>query len=185
MKKHPFLVILVLASLFLVLLALACLLDAPLRQRREARYLDEITLSAKEFDIPVPIVLAVIRTESDFRPNARSRAGALGLMQLMPETFAFLRDECLGEVLEDNAVLSPAVNIRYGTYYLSYLYQKFGDWRLTLAAYNAGERRVSEWLDDPALSPDGRLEHIPFPETAAYVEKVLLAYQKYNQKYKE
>ena len=88
-------------------------------------------------------------------------------------------------MLEDNAVLSPAVNIRYGTYYLSYLYQKFGDWRLTLAAYNAGERRVSEWLDDPALSPDGRLEHIPFPETAAYVEKVLLAYQKYNQKYKE
>lgn len=152
---------------------------------REQKFFELASLSAKAFDVPLPMVLAVIRTESDFRANAVSSAGAMGLMQLMPETFSYLRDEKLEESLDDSAILDPAVNIRYGTYYLAYLYERFGNWRTALAAYNAGESRVAEWLEDPLLSADGVLQSIPFPETASYVESVFRACEEYSHKYKE
>ena len=176
-------------AIFLSLLLIACFLlygiSDRLREIREQRYLELAALSAKTFDVPLPMVLAVIRTESDFRPNAVSSAGAMGLMQLMPDTFSYLRDEKFEESLSDSAILEPAHNIRYGTYYLSYLYERFGDWKVALAAYNARESRVADWLDDPTLSPDGVLLTIPFPETASYVESVLDAFEYYSQKYNE
>ena len=156
-----------------------------LRGVREQRCLEPATLSAKEFEVPLAMVMAVMRTESDFRPNAVSAAGAKGLMQLMPETFAYLRDEQFEEKLSDRAVFDPETNIRYGTYYLAYLHERFDDWKTALAAYNAGESRVSDWLDDPEISPNGILISIPFPETAQYVKSVLAAYEDYAQKYKE
>ena len=172
-------------ALLLIFLFLAKCTEEALRDARERRYIECALRSAEEFGVPLAMVLAVIRTESDFLPDAVSTAGAMGLMQLMPETFAFLRDEKLGEDLPDSAIFDPEINIRYGTYYLSYLYERFGSWSPTLAAYNAGESRVSEWLTDPDCSQNGTLTDIPFPETEAYVEKVLKAYQEYSQKYKE
>lgn len=138
-------------------------------------------LAANDFGVPLPMILAVIRTESDFDPYAISRVGACGLMQLMPETFRYLRDDVFGDSLTDRDIFLPAVNIRYGTYYLSYLYRRFGDWYTALAAYNAGEGRVSNWLTDVTLSPNGRLRSIPFPETAAYVQNTLKAYKTYSK----
>ena len=129
------------------------------------------------------MVLAVIRTESDFDADALSSAGAVGLMQLMPDTFCFIRDEKLKESIADNTIFDPDTNIRYGTYYLSYLFEQFHSWFLALAAYNAGEGRVEEWLLDPELTKDGQLQIIPFPETAAYVERTLDAYHYYSRKY--
>ncbi|MBR6727039.1 MAG: lytic transglycosylase domain-containing protein [Clostridia bacterium] len=148
------------------------------RERRELRYLEPARQNAVAFDVPLAMVLAVMRTESDFRPDAVSRAGACGLMQLMPETFAFLQKEKFNEALPDNAIFDPAVNIRYGTYYLSYLYTRFDSWQIALAAYNAGEGRVAEWLKE-----DAALSHIPFPETAHYVESTLKAFAAYRDKY--
>ena len=104
-------------------------------------------------------------------------------MQLMPETFDFLQKEIFHEDLSDSTIFDPTVNIRYGTFYLSYLFQKFGNWRTALAAYNAGEGRVGNWLKDEQLAPSGMLLHIPFPETAHYVNNVLSAYEAYGQKY--
>ena len=172
-------------SLLLITVFLLHGITALLRNMREQRYLELATQSAAAFDVPLPMVLAVIRTESDFRPNAVSSAGAMGLMQLMPETFAYLRDEQFEEKLSDRAVFDPETNIRYGTYYLAYLHERFDDWKTALAAYNAGESRVSDWLDDPEISPNGILISIPFPETAQYVKSVLAAYEDYAQKYKE
>ena len=124
------------------------------------------------------MILAVIRTESNFRPNAVSDAGAKGLMQLMPQTFLWLCEE-LQEPHSMEKITDPETNVRFGTYYLSYLYEKFGSWRVALAAYNAGEGRVGEWLADPALTADGTLRRIPYPETAAYVKKTLEYYTDY------
>ena len=139
-----------------------------------------VTASAAEFDVPVAMILAVIRSESDFHHDATSPVGAKGLMQLMPQTFSWLCDE-LQEPLGAEKITDPETNVRFGTYYLSYLLKKFGSWRVALAAYNAGEGRVSEWLNDPSLALGGTLRRIPYPETAAYVEKTLRYYTDYLQ----
>lgn len=172
-------------SLLLIMIFLLHGFTGLLRNMREQRYLELAKHAAREFDVPLAMILAVIRTESDFRPHAVSSAGAMGLMQLMPETFAYLRDERFEETLSDRAVFDPETNIRYGTYYLSYLCERFDDWKTVLAAYNAGESRVSDWLSDPEISPGGILTSIPFPETEQYVKRVLAAHEDYAQKYKE
>lgn len=176
---------LILLSVLLTVAVLLTLFSAVLRSARERRYIKLAARFADQFEIPLALVLAVIRTESDFHPDAVSAAGAKGLMQLMPETFAYLRDERFGESLADSDIFDPEVNIRYGCYYLAYLFDRFDDWRTALAAYNAGESRVAEWLEDPEISPDGHLKHIPFEETAAYIKKVTRAFDEYTKKYKE
>lgn len=167
--------------LFLCLTISLFILLSPMlvRERRERALLLTVAKAAAEFEIPGAMVLAVIRTESNFDANAISPAGAVGLMQLLPETFEWLYTEKLGEPLHPGDISAPAVNIRYGTYYLSYLYAAFGDWPLVLAAYNAGEGRVRDWLEDQ----DGVLYDIPFPETKAYVEQTMRAYRHYTEKY--
>ena len=176
-------VLLVFLSLALLALFLAQSTANVRREKRENMYVHASLSAAAEFKVPFPLVLAVIRSESDFRPNAVSEAGACGLMQLMPETFSFLQKSAFDEQLPSNAIFDPAVNIRYGTYYLSYLFEKFGNWFTALAAYNAGEGRVGEWLTDTELAPDGRLRNIPFPETAEYVQSTLEHYGAYREKY--
>jgi soluble lytic murein transglycosylase len=173
---------LVLLSALILCLYLAERADHIGRRQRLQRIFDAAVTAAAEFSVPLPLILAVIEVESDFRPEVISAAGAHGLMQLTPETFAFLRDERLHEQLPDEAILAPATNIRYGACYLSYLQEKFQDRSTALAAYNAGERRVSEWLKDPALSASGvTLDRIPFPETENYVKKVLVAFEFYDK----
>lgn len=176
-------VLLVFLSLALLALFLAQSAVHLRREKREDLYVQTAKLAATEFNVPFPLVLAVIRTESDFRPNAVSEAGACGLMQLLPETFSFLKEDVLEEELSDSAIFDPAVNIRYGTFYLSYLFEKFGNWFTALAAYNAGEGRVSDWLKDKELAPNGHLTSIPFSETAQYVQITLEHYGAYREKY--
>ena len=167
-----------------LLLALLTLTQCTLaREHRERAVLLYVYSASVEFSVPTSMILAVIRTESDFRPDALSAAGARGLMQLLPETFLWLREEKLCEALADDAITDPEVNIRYGTYYLAYLYARFGSWHTALAAYNAGEGRVSQWLESPDISRDGVLVSIPFPETAFYVKKVLAVKTIYEKLY--
>lgn len=154
-----------------------------LRERRERAVYGTVLSCAAAFDVSPAMILAVIRIESDFKPNAVSPVGAAGLMQLLPDTFRYLREEHLAEQLPDEAIFEREVNVRYGTYYLSYLFERFGSWPLALAAYNAGEGRVRSWLRDPALFDGERLIEIPYPETANYVEATLAAYREYLEKY--
>ena len=178
-QKHKWLLL----PLCLCILFLAFAHITLVRERRERTYLPMVSAACTEFSVPVAMVMAVIRTESNFRPDAVSSAGAMGLMQLLPETFSYLCMQKLGEPERADEICNPQTNIRYGTYYLSYLYARFGSWRVALAAYNAGEGRVSEWLADSTLSQNNELLRIPFPETAAYVEKTWDAYETYLIKY--
>ena len=182
-KKHlPRFFLLVLTALLLLSL-LGGAVNRICRAARRAVILDYALSAADEFAVPPGLVLAVAEVESDFKPDARSPVGAMGLMQLMPDTFRYLSDDKLFEHLPDAAITDKRVNLRYGACYLAYLYNRFGDWRVTLAAYNAGEGRVSLWLDDPRYGDGTRLLKIPFPETESYLTKVLDAYRRYNQKY--
>ncbi len=126
--------------------------------------------------IPAELVLAVMREESAFDPIAVSRAGALGLMQLMPATARWIarergwRDEHCGELRD------PACNVAMGSRYLSYLLDRFdGSLVAALASYNGGEGRMSRWWKqfDPAGDPMAAMELIGPRETRGYVAKVL------------
>lgn len=149
-------------------------------------YSEYVSVYAEKYGVPEELVYAVIRTESDFDSGAVSGAGAVGLMQLMPETFRWLTDEILFDHLESGMLYDPETNIRYGTYYLSALYDRYGDWELALAAYNGGLGNVDKWLaDDRYADGEGGLKKIPFKETKKFVTRVTAAREKYEKLYAE
>jgi soluble lytic murein transglycosylase len=143
-----------------------------------------VSLYAAQYGVPEHMIYAVIRTESAFDTGARSSAGAVGLMQLMPDTFQWLTNEILFEHLESGMLYDPETNIRYGTYMLSRLYARYGDWTVALAAYNAGTGIVDEWLADASYADgNGGLKKIPYRETRQYVAKVTKAVETYDRLY--
>ena len=148
-------------------------------------YRDIVEKYADEYNIPPYIVFAVIETESDFKAGATSSAGARGLMQMMPSTFEWLTSsDHLGENLSADELYEPEVSIRYGVYYLRYLFEKFYNWDTVFAAYNGGEGNVAKWLNDPDCSDGkGNLTYIPFEETRKYVKKVNKAMDYYKNTY--
>ena len=147
-------------------------------------YTDLVNKAAKEYNLQPALIYGVIHTESRFNPDAGSSVGAVGLMQIMPETFDWLqekRGEAGKYTTED--LYTPSVNIDYGSYLLRYFLDYYGNEKCAVAAYNAGFE-VSNWLEDPNCSPDGMtLDVIPYPETSEYVVKVENAKQKYIELY--
>lgn len=147
-------------------------------------YTDLVNKAAKDYNLQPALIYGVIHTESRFNPDAGSSVGAVGLMQIMPETFDWLqekRGEAGKYTTED--LYTPSVNIDYGSYLLRYFLDYYGNEKCAVAAYNAGFE-VSNWLEDPNCSPDGMtLDVIPYPETSEYVVKVENAKQKYIELY--
>ena len=139
------------------------------------RYRNDLCAVAEDFCLSPSLVAAVICVESHFDAEAQSRKGAVGLMQLLPSTAAWMAQK-LG--IEQYALTNPHDNVTLGCAYLAYLAQKYSDETTILAAYNAGEGRVDEWLKNAEYSRGGALVCIPFAETAAYCKKVLRT-QKY------
>lgn len=142
-------------------------------------YADYVTSASKEFGVDESIIFAVIYCESKFEPEVVSSAGARGLMQIMPATFEEMQ-RYTGEKYDADALFEPQINIRYGTYYLSRMYERFGDWEIAIAAYNAGPTTVSKWLQNEEYCQDGKLIHIPYSETDKYVTKVTGMVEKYK-----
>lgn len=127
---------------------------------------------AKESGIDVSLVYAVAKAESGFNEEAQSRAGAVGLMQLMPATAEFIC-RTNGVTFEAERLKEGEYNLTLGVMYLRYLLDRFSAEQTALAAYNAGEGVVAGWLKRREYSEDGKtLMDIPYPETAAYVKKV-------------
>lgn len=148
-------------------------------------YEDAIRTEAARNDLDPALVAAVINTESGFVPDSRSSAGAVGLMQLLPETAEFIASEPDRPSAPPGGLEDPAVNIAYGTRYLRYLADRYGTVPLALAAYNGGETNLSAWLDRArARGSDLRIpQGIPFSETRAFVTRVLDTAPIYRRSY--
>ena len=144
------------------------------------KYDEYVEKYSEMYGVPEDVVYAVIKCESSFEADAKSGEGAIGLMQIMPATF---EDLCgrTGEEYNESFLYDPKVNIKYGTYYLSYLYSRYGVWETVYAAYNAGYGRVDSWLKDPEVGVDGKLHNIPFEETRKYVQRVSDARKVYTE----
>jgi soluble lytic murein transglycosylase len=137
---------------------------------------------AQRHDIDPLLVLAIVREESRFDADARSIAGALGLMQLMPKT-AYRLDNHLGLGIDNSyEILNTKNNLHLGTYYLSSLVKEFGSYTYAIAAYNAGEEIVKKWRKQRRYrSADEFIEDIPYEETRNYVKRVLTSLFEYKR----
>jgi peptidoglycan lytic transglycosylase len=119
---------------------------------------------ARNYDLDPALLAAVIYQESKFKANARSSSGAIGLMQLLPDTAKGIALHTGGTQFRVDDLYDPEINVRYGAWYLRHLLDKYGDERTALAAYNAGQDNVDRWRRAGV--------GIQFSETRAYVERV-------------
>jgi soluble lytic murein transglycosylase len=130
---------------------------------------------AAEEHLDAALLAAVIESESKFNTNARSSAGAVGLMQLTPRTAKGIALYTGGSRFRVSDLTDPEINIRYGAWYLRHLLNKYRDERLALAAYNAGEQNVDAWQQAH--------EGIQFAETRDYVGRVERLKKIYRRSY--
>lgn len=139
----------------------------------------QLQSNAKKNNIDVAWAFAIVRRESSFMPDAASHAGALGLMQVMPSTASYL----IKEKIQRNSLFNPNRNVELGTQYMRYLMDKMDNNPiLATASYNAGWRRVKQWLPEKGNVPlDLWIETIPYKETRNYVKAVLAYQQIYSQ----
>lgn len=147
------------------------------------RHDDIIRQQAKAKDLDPALIAAVIYQESRFRPR-ESSAGALGLMQLLPDTAHFIAGKTGGSAFTTEDLATPQINIQYGAWYLRYLMNEFDNHEVTaLAAYNAGIGTVQGWLAKSGESSITDPDDIPYPETREYVKNVLKARDEYRVEY--
>lgn len=150
------------------------------------KYSDIVIRYSTQFNVSPALVYAVIKNESSYNTQAKSSIGALGLMQVTPETFEWAMSKTPEhENYTENDLLNAEINIKYGTMVLSILINEFKNTETALAAYHAGRTNVKNWLLNSDYSKDGiTLSHIPFVDTRGYVPKVIAAQKMYSELYK-
>ena len=128
------------------------------------RYAGILIECAEKYKLEPAFVASVIRAESRFKPNAVSPKGAIGLMQIMPATGAWIAEQIGDDSFATEDLYDPQLNVEFGTWYLASLLARFSEAHVALQAYNAGPSNAERWLIG---------EGEPFPETAAYVDRVM------------
>jgi soluble lytic murein transglycosylase len=128
------------------------------------RYEPIVRGHARNYHLDPALLAAVIYQESKFKAGAKSKSGAIGLMQLLPDTAKGIALHTGGAQFRVVDLYNPEINVRYGAWYLRHLIQKYRDERTALAAYNAGQDNVDQWRQAG--------EGIQFAETRAYVDRV-------------
>lgn len=147
------------------------------------RHEDIIRQQAEAKNLDPALIAAVIYQESRFRPR-ESSAGALGLMQLLPDTAHFIAGKTGGTKFTTEDLATPQINIQYGAWYLRWLLDHFDEDEITaLAAYNAGIGNVEKWLAEKGETHISNVDDIPFAETRHYVKNVLEAQEQYRTEY--
>ena len=171
-------------SLFLLAMVVAFLIGCFNAYFYPMKYSDTIEKVAEEYQISASLVASIANAESGFNENAVSKKGAVGIMQIMPETARWLAEKMDVDYSKD-MLKDAEYNIQMGAFYISYLKEIFSNQKVVLCAYNAGIGNVKKWLKDDRYSSDGQsLKEIPFKETKNYVNRVLKNNYYYKKKYK-
>ena len=151
--------------------------ETPVEIIRPVLHKDTVNKYCGEYKLDPLFVTAIIKVESNFMRNARSKKGAIGLMQIMPATARELAAELGYSSFDDEHLRIPDTNIELGMYYISKLNNEFNDNKiLVLASYNAGLGNVFSWLAE-VDRVTFQIDDIPFTETREYVTKVLRLYK--------
>lgn len=137
---------------------------------RHKPFIKYINKYSQEYKVDKNIIAAIVKIESDFTPEAISQANARGLMQIIPDTGKWVANK-LGEEFNLDKLLNPEVNIKYGTYYLSWLIDYYeNNLDYAVMAYNAGFGNVDTWIKE-GLVKNKNYDNIPFEETKNYINK--------------
>ncbi|MFC5405414.1 lytic transglycosylase domain-containing protein [Cohnella soli] len=152
------------------------------------KYTEEIKDNAAHYGLDPLLIAAIIRVESNYKVNAVSPKGAVGIMQLMPDTAEWiLKKDNFGDLTVKDAGNEAGAGIRLGAWYMKELTRQFdGSLVISLAAYNAGPGKVRQWLDKGVW--DGQeqtVRDIPYGETRHYVQRVMYYYKKYAKIYEK
>ncbi|MEG2116652.1 MAG: lytic transglycosylase domain-containing protein [Clostridia bacterium] len=178
--KNKILIIFTLLLIVIVAIAFSMMKE----KSKVDKYIDTIFVASEKLELDGALILAIIKTESDFNKEAVSSKNAIGLMQLIPKTAEPIATEN-GYQFNKTILFDPKINIELGSIYLKYLIEKFQNVDTAIAAYNAGEGNVAKWLLDEKYSIDGAtLFHIPFSETESYVFKVKKYWRNYEDYYR-
>lgn len=186
MKNH-----IVLIKKFLLSIVIMCLLYVIIRYIVfpkvvfPTKYKEQVFMSAKKHHIDPFLVFAIMKAESKFDPNALSRRGAKGLMQIMDTTGAWSATELGILDFTPDQLFEPEVNIEIGCWYIARLFNQYeGHIPTLLAAYNAGTGNIYKWRNDKKYSLDGiTIHNIPFRETKQYVKRVMMNLKFYTYLY--
>ncbi len=149
------------------------------------KYEEYVEKYAEENNIDPLLIFSIIKAESNFKENAESSSGAVGLMQLMEETAKEIAESMDEPISEKEDLKEAETNIKIGIKYYSILQKNYdGNMLLALTAYNAGMGNVNTWIKNGIIKSDGSdIENIPYKETNMYVRKIIRNYKMYNKIY--
>ena len=171
----------VIVAAIIIFFSLNFLFYTGIRRFYPLEYSEEVKKYAKEYELDQALVYSIIKVESGFNEKAQSKKGAQGLMQITESTGKYIAEKL--KVTEYD-LKNGRTNIYFGCYYLRYLFSRFKKLETVIAAYNAGEGKVTEWLNDSRYSDDNKtLTSIPFRETREYIKKIKKTFVKYNKLY--
>lgn len=165
------------ARRWILLIAIGCLLLVAyaglvgLRILYPIRFVDSLVELSESEGLDPALVASIVRAESRFKPKAVSPRGAIGLMQIMPTTGEWIAEQIGVSTATTEELFEPRRNMAFGTWYLASLLDRFGDISTALQAYNAGPTNAERWRST---------DESPYPETAAYVNRVLRAVPVYR-----
>lgn len=147
---------------------------------------ENILYYSEYYNVDPYLISAVIMAESKFNVNSKSDRGAVGLMQIMPETSKWIAKEMEDFSYKEEKMLDPELNIKYGTWYLRELQEEFHNNEvLVLAAYNAGRGNVHDWFLKYNWDYTFKnVDEIPYEETKNYVKRVMLNKREYEKLYR-
>lgn len=145
------------------------------------KYKEEVIEYSTEYNLDERLVFSFIKVESNFKRKAESKKGAIGLMQILPSTGEYIAEKIN---LDDFDLYDAETNIQIGCFYIRYLLDKFLDIDTMIVAYNAGEGKVLEWLNNKEYSEDKiSLKRIPYKESEEYLKKIKETFEKYKKIY--
>ena len=186
MKKKTKILIAVVLIIFIMLFGILKIQNFILKKIYKTNYSEYVYKYSQENEIDPLLTFAIIKAESNFNRNIKSKSGAIGLMQLMESTAIEQAEEVNEEIIVTESLYNPEINIKIGTKYYSKLIKKYNNnMLLALAAYNAGIGNVDNWIKQGIIKSDGSdIENIPFKETNNYVRKIVRDYKIYQDLYR-
>lgn len=144
------------------------------------KYSEYVEKYSEEYGIDKLLIYSIIKAESNFNPNVKSKSSAIGLMQLMEKTALEI-----DSTIDENELYNEETNIKIGIEYFSKLLMHYDNSiELAIIAYNAGMGNVDRWIEEGTIEKDGsNIENVPFKETNNYVRKILRDYEVYKKLY--
>ena len=182
--KRPIYGLLAFRAIVVVIIAAFFLSGLPNRITYPKLHWDTAKQYAGAFGIDPYLVMSLMKVESNFRVNAKSKSGAIGLMQVMPDTGRWVAGVLGTGSYYDNMLLDPDFNIMIGSWYIDHLLESYGEPAAAIAAYNGGMGNVDAWLASGTWSGKAEeVKDIPFKETSDFVNKVMNAWYMYARTY--